>query len=81
MFDKLKQIGQIKKMQEKMKEERIEANEKGVKIIINGNFEVEKIVLNQGLNSEEQAIILKRLFNQAVKDIQVKIAQNFSGLI
>lgn len=81
MFDKLKQISQLKKMQEKMKEERVEVNENGIKVVINGNFEVEEIVLNQELNLEEQTIILKKLFNQAVKEVQVKLAQSFSGLI
>lgn len=81
MFDKLKQLGQIKKMQEQMKQERVEVNENGIKLVLNGNFEVEEILLNEELNFEEQAKLLKKCFNQAVKDVQMKLARNFSDLM
>ena len=81
MFDKLKQISELKKLQDKMKEEKIETVQNGVKIIMNGNFEVEEIVLNEELGPEDEAKALKDCFNRAVKDIQMKIAQNFSHLI
>ncbi len=81
MFDKLKQINELRKMQQKMKEEKFEAVENGVKVVINGNFEVEEIILSQELNPQAQAEALKRCFNRAVKGIQAKIAQSFSHLV
>ncbi len=81
MFDKLKQISQLKKLQSQMKEEKVEVNEQGIKLIMNGNFEVEEIKLNQELNNSEQAQALKKCFNQAIREIQRKMAQNFSHLM
>ena len=81
MFEKLKQIGELKKMQEQMKQERVEASEKGVKVVLNGNFEVEEIVLDPELALEEQAGILRSCFNRAAREVQMKIAKSFSGLI
>ena len=73
MFDKLKQLSQLKKIQDKAKQEKAEVSENGVKVVINGNFEVEEIALNKELNSEDQAIVLKNCFNKAVKEIQTKL--------
>lgn len=81
MFDKLKQINQLKKLHDKMKEEKIVVVEKGVKVILNGNFEAEEIILNEELTPEEQAETLKYCFNKAIQEIQAKVAQNFSHLI
>jgi len=81
MFDKLKQINELRKMQQKMKEEKVEIVENGVKVVLNGNFEAEEIVLNPELSSEEQANTLKKCFNRATKDLQMKLAQGFSHLM
>ena len=81
MFDKLKQISQLREMQEQMKKEKIEVVEKETRVVLNGNFEVEEVVLNPELDSTEQAEILKSCFNRAVKGVQLKIARNFSHLV
>lgn len=80
MFDKLKQLAQLKEMESKMKEERIVVENNGVKIIINGKLEVEEIALNPQLGLEEQQRIIKDCFNEAVRKIQMSMAQKFSGL-
>ena len=81
MFDKLKQLGQLKKIQEQMKQETVEVSDGMIKVVLNGNFEVKEIVLNPELSLEDQSNALKSCFNQAVKDVQLKIAQNFSELM
>ena len=80
MFDKLKQLAQLKEMESKMKEERIVVENSGVKIVINGKLAIEEIALNPQLGLEEQQRIVKDCFNEAVRKIQMSMAQKFSGL-
>jgi DNA-binding protein YbaB len=81
MFDKLKQMKQLKEMQESIKNERVEAERHGVKIVINGRFEVESIELNPQLEKELQEKAVKECFNEAVRKAQMAVAQKFSGLL
>lgn len=81
MFDKLKQMQQLKEMQESIKKERIEVEKSGNKIVINGRFEVEEISLNPQMKREFQEKALKQCFNEAVKKVQMIVAQKFSGLL
>ena len=80
MFDKLKQIKQLKEMQAQLKQEEATIEEQGTKITINGNMEVQEILLNPELDKEAQERILKDSFNKAVKKIQMSMAQQFSGI-
>jgi len=78
MFDKLKKLKEIKELKEKLAKEKIEIEEKGIKVVLNGKMEIEEIVLNQELSKEEQEKILKNCLNKGVKEIQLKIAQSIS---
>jgi DNA-binding protein YbaB len=80
MFDKLKQLSQLKEMEAKMKEEKTTVENNGVKIVINGKFETEEVILNPQLSIEEQQRIIKDSLNEAVRKIQMSMAQKFSGL-
>ncbi|MCD6429557.1 YbaB/EbfC family nucleoid-associated protein [bacterium] len=81
MFDKLKQLKQIKEMHDAMQRERVEVEKQGIKVILNGKLEVEEIVLNPELQKEEQERILKECFNEAVKKVQLAVAQKLSGMM
>lgn len=81
MFDKLKQLKQMKDISRDIQNEKIEAEEEGTRVIINGAFMVEEISLNHELNKEKQEIVLKDCFNKAVKKAQMAVAQKFSGLM
>jgi len=81
MFDKLKQLKNLKDMQEIMGKEIIEISKQGVEITINGKFEVQSISLNPKLELKEQEIVLKQCFNEAVKKVQMNLAQKFSGMM
>jgi len=78
MFDKLKKLKEIKELKEKLAKEKIEIEEKGIKVVLNGKMEIEEIVLNQELPKEEQEKILKNCLNKGVREIQLKIAQSTS---
>ncbi len=81
MFDKIKQMQQLKEMQESIKKERIEKEENGNRVVVNGRFEVEEISLNPQMEQDLQEKALKKCFNEAVKEVQKIVAQKFSGLI
>lgn len=74
MFDNLKQLGKLKQMKEILEKEKGTEEVKGVKITINGKMEVEEVILNPELSSDEQAAAVKQCFNQVVKKVQQKAA-------
>lgn len=81
MFDKLKQLKQMRDISKAIQDEKIEAEEEGTRIVINGAFMVEEISLNPNLDKEKQEIALKNCFNKAAKKAQMAVAQKFSGLM
>ena len=81
MFDKLKQLNQIREMQNSLREQRVEVERNGTKVIVNGNFGVEKIVLNPALGKEEQEKVLEDALNEAMKKVQMLLVQKFSQMV
>jgi DNA-binding protein YbaB len=82
MFDQLKKLQELKKMQDSFKEEKLTVEKKGVSVTINGNFEAEEIKLNKDLSIEEQQEVLKQCLNEAKDSIQKSLAKKMmsSGL-
>jgi DNA-binding protein YbaB len=81
MFDKFKQLKQLKEMQEAIKKEVVSVEKEGITVVLNGNFEVVELNLNPNLSIENQANFLKQCLNEAVKKVQSNLAQKFSGMI
>jgi len=77
MFDKLKNLKKIKDLQSSFKNENFEINEGGVKISMNGNMEVEEIILNSEFDNEKNQEILKQNFNKLIKKVQMGLAKQF----
>lgn len=77
MFDDLKKL---KDLQDRLKEERAEAEKEGVKVVVNGKMEAEEIYLNEDLGKEKQEAILKDCFNEALKKVQRAAAQKMSQM-
>ena len=80
MFDQLKQLQKLNELKKILEQEKIEIQEQGVKIIVNGKMEVESIQLNPDLSMEQQEQAVKQCFNQAMKKIQTTAAQKMSGM-
>ena len=78
MFDKLKQIGKLKEIQDVLLQEKFEIEREGIKVVINGKMEVEKIRLNPELVKEEQEKIIKDCLNEAMKKIQMLALEKMS---
>jgi len=67
-----KQAGE---MQKQLAEEIIEAENKGIKIKMNGNQEVLSVEINSELSKEDQEKYLRETFNDAIKKVQRVMAQ------
>lgn len=82
MFDKIKQLNQIREIQKDLEKETAQVENNGVKVVLNGKMEMEEVVLNESLSIEKQQELIKDCHNQAIKKIQVALAkkmQNFPG--
>ena len=78
MFDKLKQLKQLKEIQENLKKEKIEKEKEGIKLVINGNMEMEELIINSDLTKEKQEKIIISLFNESVREVQMIVAKKMS---
>lgn len=75
MFDQIKKLQQLKKLQEDFKKEKITIEKEGVSVEMNGNFEIENIKLSEQVELQKQQQILKDCINEAREKIQKSLAQ------
>ena len=80
MFDKLKQLKQLKDLQNILSKERVEVERDGIKIAINGKLEIEMIQINAPLEKEKLEKSIRDCFNEAIKKINMQIAQKMSHM-
>jgi DNA-binding protein YbaB len=80
MWDQLKQAKELYKLQNELKSEKIEVEERGTKIVVNGKMEIERVELNDELSKEEQETAVKDCFNGAMKKMQMIVAQKMQSL-
>jgi DNA-binding protein YbaB len=76
MFDKLKELNELRTLQNAIKKQRVETERDGVRIVMNGSMEIEHIHLNPSLPPEKLEKAVKDCFNTAVKELQQIIAKN-----
>jgi DNA-binding protein YbaB len=76
MFDNLKKIAELKKMQDSFKKEKLTIEKRGVSVTINGNMEIEEVKLNSELSLEDQQNLVKECFNEAKESIQKTLAKS-----
>ncbi|HRY63230.1 MAG TPA: YbaB/EbfC family nucleoid-associated protein [Patescibacteria group bacterium] len=86
MFNQIKDLYKLKQqageLQSMLAGETVEAENKGVKITMNGNQEVLNVIINPELSKEDQEKYLKETFNDAIKKVQQLMAQKMmSGQI
>lgn len=85
MFNKLKQFkdlrDQAKKIQKQMEEELLEVRKDGLRIKINGANEILELDIDDSLMLEKNKLIsaLKKVFKEAVCDVQKKMAKKMMG--
>jgi DNA-binding protein YbaB len=80
MFDKFKQLAQLKGLQNEIAKERFEVEENGIKVVVNGAMSVEEISLNANLSADKQGDLVKKCVNSALKKAQFAAAQKIAGM-
>jgi len=80
MFEQLKQLKKIQEIQNALKNERIEHEKNGMKVVINGKLEIEEIRLNPALDIEKQQNELRDCLNEAMKKIQMTVARKMQSM-
>ncbi len=78
MFDKLKNLNRMRKVQAEMKkelEQMFASSEKhGIRVVVRGDRKIEKIEIDQ-----EESKELKEVINDAMKDIDKKVEKQMRG--
>ncbi|MFA5021572.1 MAG: YbaB/EbfC family nucleoid-associated protein [Patescibacteria group bacterium] len=80
MLDKLKQLGQLKSIQDSLKAERYEVEKNGVKVVVNGSLLVQDIILSPDFAIETGGEIIKDCINEAITKAQRNMAQKLAGM-
>ena len=80
MFDKLKQLGDLKKIKDELEKQRKTIESNGITVTVNGRMEIEALKLNPQMDILEQESIIKESFNQAVREIQKEAAQKMLNM-
>jgi DNA-binding protein YbaB len=80
MFDSFKQLKQLKELQSAIQKEEVTAERDGVRVTMNGAFEVSAVTITGEIANEKLEKILKEVFNDAVKNAQQAIAQKFASM-
>lgn len=75
MFDDIKKIQELRRMQDMIKAERETVQKKGISVTVNGAMEVERIILNPTLETREAEVALAQCINEANKNLQKKLAK------
>jgi DNA-binding protein YbaB len=87
MFDKLKQLNQLRKqaktIQSELEKIHIEAEESGIKVTINAKQEVISVDIPEemGTNTANLSRLLVKAFNKATKKSQEVAAEKMKGLM
>ncbi len=79
MFDDIKKISELKRLQDSFKQEYETVQKRGISVTVNGNMEVENITLNPTLATREAEEALRQCINEANKNIQKRLAKMMMG--
>ena len=74
MFDKLKQLKQLKDLEAELGRELLEKEINGVKVVVNGKSEIISISLNPELSKEKQEEVLKECINNVSNEAKMLMA-------
>ena len=84
MFNKLKQYkdlrNQAKTLQNMMAQESVTLERNGVKIIVNGNFEITELKINEELSKDKLESTIKEIVNDAIRKVQRIVAEKMQSM-
>lgn len=75
MFDDIKKIQELKRLQDSFKQENETVQKRGITVTVNGGMEVLRIDLNPALDQRETEETLRQCINEAMKNIQKRLAK------
>ena len=75
MFDKLKQLKQLKDLESSLSKEQATVEKNGVSVTVSGKMEIKEIKLNPQLDIKEQEETAKDCINEAMKKMQMEAAK------
>jgi len=81
MFDKLKQMKELKDLQGQLKKESYDIEKNGVRLVMNGGMELTEIRLNPELSQEQQEQAIMQAYNELIRKVQMAMAQKFQGMM
>ena len=81
MFDKLKQMKELKSLQGEIKKESYNIEKRGVRLVMNGGMELIEIHLNPELSQEQQEQTIMEVYNELIRKVQMAMAQRFQGMM
>lgn len=79
MFDKLKKLNELRNLQNEIKRQRAESVKNGVRVVMDGGFDIVEISLNPELDIRSQERAVREAISDAKNQIQQIIAKNFAG--
>lgn len=80
MFESFKQLKQLKELQSAIQKEEVTVERDGIRIVMNGAFEVREVTIPEGLLGSKLESAMKDVFNEAVKKAQQAIAGRFAAM-
>jgi len=80
MFDKFKQIKQLKELQDSLKKEEVIVEKDGVRVAIDGQMRIKELKLNPEVENDRQEKLIKDCFNEAIGELQVRMAKKMAGM-
>lgn len=79
MLEKIKQMRELHELQKYIKSQETQVEKSGIKVRMNGAFEILEVVLNPELTVPSQEKILRDLLNEAREKLQKEIARSMAG--
>lgn len=80
MFESFKQLKQLKELQSVIQKEEVTAERDGVRIVMNGAFEIKEVAIRADLAGSKLETAVRDAFNDAVKKAQQAIAGRFATM-
>jgi DNA-binding protein YbaB len=80
MFEKFKQLNELRKLQQLIRDQKVEHEKNGVRVVMRGDFEIIELTINPSLASDTQAHAIKNTINEARVRMQALLSKNLGGM-
>jgi DNA-binding protein YbaB len=81
MFDKLKQLNQLRQIQKTLEAEILTHEKNNIRVTIDGKMTIKDLTLDPNKPAHEQAGSVKDCINEAMEKMQRLMAQKMAGLM